>query len=415
MASTGAQPLRYMFPMPARAELPRLALLTVLVAFAALSVDIAIPVVNSFAAAFNTTSAAAQLVLSVFVLAFAFTHLIAGPLSDRFGRRPVVIGGVAVYTLATIACLFAQSIEELIAARFLQGIGCCAGPVVGRAIVRDVYGGERAAKVLAYMSTVMGFVPGVAPIIGGVLVEAFGWRAIFVALLGFGAVAFIGCLFVLDETNKWRDPAAVRPRQLAGNYFSFLSERAFLAYLAANGFTYAAMLSFHSLSAFVLIEQMGVRTGNYGYWFLGIVVGYVLGTATVARLYGRLAPHRLITIGLSFEVAGAALMAALGWSRIDAPFAIIGPMMLFMYGAGFVFPNAAAGAIAPYQTKAGAASALLGFVQFLMGAVISTAVTRFHTGNQTTLVTGVLICALLALLAFRLLVAKPKPALAPAE
>jgi DHA1 family bicyclomycin/chloramphenicol resistance-like MFS transporter len=405
----------YTSAMPARADLPRLALLTILVAFAALSVDIAIPVVNTFAAAFNTTSAAAQLTLSVFVMAFALTHLIAGPLSDRFGRRPVLIGGVALYTVASIVCVFAQSIDELIAARFLQGIGCCAGPVVGRAIVRDVYGGERAAKVLAYMATVMGFVPGVAPIVGGLLVEAFGWRAIFVALLCFGAVAFLGCLFVLDETNKWRDPAAVRPRRLAGNYLSFLINRAFLAYLCANAFTYAAMLSFHSLSAFVLIEQFGVRTGNYGFWFLGIVVGFVLGTFTTGKLHGRVGANTLITFGLTLEVAAAVLLAILGWARIDAPFAIIGPMTLFMYGAGFVFPNAAAGAIAPYQTKAGAASALLGFMQFTAGAVISTIVTRFHTGTQVTLVTGVLICALIALVSFRLLIAKPRTVLAPAE
>ncbi len=386
-----------------------------LVAFAALSVDIAIPVVNSFAAAFNTSSTAAQLTLSVFVLAFAVTHLIAGPLSDRFGRRPVLIGGVALYTLASFACAFAESIDQLIAARFIQGIGCCAGPVVGRAIVRDVYGGERAAKVLAYMATVMGLVPGLAPIVGGFLVEAFGWRAIFVALLLFGAVALVGCLFVLDETNKWRDPAAVRPERLAANYLDFLGERSFLAYVAATGFTYAAMLSFHSLSAFVLIEQMGVRIAHYGYWFLGIVLGFISGTFTAGRLHGRAPANALITLGLGIEVAAAALFAALGWLRIDAPVAIIGPMVLFMYGAGFVFPNAAAGAIAPYQTKAGAASALLGFIQFTTGAVIATLVTRFHDGTQVTLVTGVLVCALLALLSFRLLIAKPKPALAPAE
>src|SRR5262245_31613252 len=156
--------------MPARADLPRLALLTILVAFTALSVDIAIPVLSSFAAAFQTTSAAAQLTLSVFVLGFASAQLVAGPVSDRFGRRPVLIGGCALYVAASVACIFASTIEELIAARFVQALGCCAGPVVGRAIVRDVYGGERAAKVLAYMATIMGIVPGLAPVIGGVLV-----------------------------------------------------------------------------------------------------------------------------------------------------------------------------------------------------------------------------------------------------
>ncbi len=164
----------------------------------------------------------------------------------------------------------------------------------------------------------------------------------------------------------------------------------------------------------MLIGHFGVRTGNYGFWFLGIVLGYVLGTFTAGRLHGRIHPNTLITIGLGFEVAAAALLAVLGWTRVDAPLAIIGPMGLFMYGAGFVFPNAAAGAIAPYQTKAGAASALLGFGQFTVGAVISTLVTRFHTGTQATLVTGVLICALLGLLTFRLLIAS-KPALAAAE
>ena len=406
---------RYTLPMPARAELRRLAVLTILVTFAALSVDIAIPVMNSFAAAFNVSSAAAQLTLSVFILGFASTHLIAGPLSDRFGRRPVLIGGVALYVLASVACIFAGTIDELVAARFVQGIGCCAGPVVGRAIVRDVYGAERAAKVLAYMSTVMGFVPGVAPIIGGTLVEAFGWQSIFVALSGFGVVALLGCLFVLDETNKWRDPLAVRPRRLAANYVSFLGERIFLACMAAVGFTYAAMLCFHSLSAFVLIEQFGVRTGNYGFWFLGIVIGYVCGAFTAARLHGRLSGVKLILLGLSIEVAGAAVLAALGVLRVDAPAAVIGPMMLFMYGAGFVFPNAAAAAIAPYQTKAGAASALLGFMQFTVGAVVSTVVTRFHAGDQVTMVVGVFACALIGLACFRLLAGKPKPAFAPAE
>jgi DHA1 family bicyclomycin/chloramphenicol resistance-like MFS transporter len=327
----------------------------------------------------------------------------------------VLIGGCALYAAASAACIFATSIDQLIAARFVQALGCCAGPVIGRAIVRDVYGGERAAKVLAYMATVMGIVPGLAPVMGGLLVEEFGWRAIFVALLGFGIVALAGCLLVLDETNRWKDPTAIRPRRLAANYLSFIGERRFLSYVAAVAFTYGAMLSFHSLSAFVLIDQMGVRTGNYGWWFLGIVAGFIAGTFTSGRLHGRLGLDALVTLGLTIEVAAAALLAVLGWARIDTPLAVIGPMALLLYGAGFVFPNATAGAIAPYQTKTGAASALFGFLQFAVGAVIATAVTRFHEGTQVTLVTGVLVCTLLALSSFRLLSARPKPALVAAE
>lgn len=401
--------------MPARAEFPRLALLTILVAFAALSVDIAIPVLSTFAAAFQVSSGAAQLTLSVFVLGFAAAQLVAGPLSDRFGRRPVLIGGCAIYVVASAACIFATSIDQLIAARFVQSLGCCAGPVIGRAVVRDVYGGERAAKMLAYMATVMGLVPGLAPVLGGILVEEFGWQSIFVALLGFGVVAFVGCLLVLDETNRWKDPTATQPRRLVANYLSFLGERRFLAYVAAVAFTYGAMLSFHSLSAFVLIDQFGVRTGNYGFWFLGIVIGFISGTFTSGRLHGRFNLDALVTVGLAIEVAAAILLAVLGWARVDTPIAVIGPMALLLYGAGFVFPNATAGAIAPYHTKTGAASALFGFMQFTAGAIIATIVTRFHEGTQVTLVTGVLLCALTALVMFRLLSARPKPALAAAE
>ncbi|MCW5770838.1 MAG: multidrug effflux MFS transporter [Rhodospirillaceae bacterium] len=380
-----------------------MALLTVLVAFAALSIDITIPVLSSFVAHFQVSSAAAQLTLSVFVFGFASAQLVAGPLSDRFGRRPVLIGGCILYVAASVACIFATTIEELIAARFVQALGCCAGPVVGRAVVRDIYGGERAAKVLAYMASVMGFVPGIAPIIGGILVEAFGWRAVFIAMLGFGIAALAGCFLLLRETNLWKDPAAVRPARLAANYLSFLGERRYMAYAVPVGFVYAGMLSFHSLSPFVLIEQFGIRTANYGYWFLGIVLGYVAGTLVSGRLHGRITLNAQMASGLAIIAAAAALLAVLGWMRIDAPAAIIGPMSLYLFGAGFVFPNATAGAISPYQTKAGAASALLGFSQFATGAVIAAGVTRFHHGTQAALVTGVLVCAVLALAVFHLL------------
>ena len=401
--------------MPARAEIPRLILLTMLVAFAGLSIDIAIPVLSAFAAAFQTSTANAQLTLSVFVFGFAAAQLVAGPLSDRFGRRPVLIGGCALYVAASVGCIFASSIEQLIGARFVQALGCCAGPVVGRAIVRDLFGGERAAKVLAYMAMVMGFVPGVAPIVGGFLAQEFGWRAIFVALLCVGAAALVGCIFVLRETNRWKDPSAVHPRRLFGNYRSFLGERTFLSYVLPTGLTYAAMLSFHSLSPFVLIDQFGVHTANYGYWFFLIVFGYMIGSFGTSRLHGRLPPVTLVTIGLTIEVIAATSIAVMGWARIDQPLAVVAPMVLFMAGAGFVVPNATAGAIGPYPTKAGAASALLGFMQFGTGAVIATVVTRFHDGTQKTMVSGILICSLLALLSFRLLAAKPKTAVAAAE
>jgi DHA1 family bicyclomycin/chloramphenicol resistance-like MFS transporter len=402
-------------PASDRLDIRRLALLTLLVAFAALSIDITIPALSQFAAAFRISTSAAQLTLSVFVLGFAVAQLLAGPLSDRFGRRPVLIGGCTLYVAATIGCMMATNATELIGGRFLQALGCCTGPVVGRAIVRDIYGEQRAAKVLSYMASVMGLVPGIAPIVGGVMAQAWGWRAVFGVMLAFGATALAGCLLMLRETNLWKKADAVRPRRLAGNYLSFLGERRFLSYVVPVGFIYAGMLSFHSLSAFVIVDQFGVRTADYGFWFLGIVIGYIAGTLVSGRLHGRFGTDAQIGAGLLIAAAGALLMAALGWARVDRPIAVIGPMALYLFGAGFVVPNAAAAAIGPYATRAGAASALLGFSQFAAGSLIATAVTQFHRGNQTAMVTGVLVCASLALASYRALEVRGMPTRTSAE
>lgn len=402
--------------MSIRSDLARNALLTVLVAFSALSIDIVLPVLGALATAFRATPADAQLALSAFVLGFAAAQLVAGPLSDRYGRRPVLIGGCALYVAASIGCIFAASIEHLVAARFVQALGACAGPVLARAVVRDVYGPQRATKVLAYMASVMAVVPAAAPLFGGLLVDLFGWRAVFVALAVFGTVALAGCLFMLEETNRWRDPLAMQPRRLAANYGSLLRDRTYLGYLVAASTSYTGLFCFHSLSGFILIDGLRVPAAEFGYWFLILVVGYLTGNMLVTRITGRFRPDTLVTAGLCCQVAAGLLHLALGYEGLTTPLRVVAPMGLYMFGAGLLFPNATVGAIGPHPTKAGAASAVFGFAQFTLGALVGMLAVRLFTGHPIVLSFGVLIAATTGLVTFRLLMrGRTGPAAAPAS
>jgi DHA1 family bicyclomycin/chloramphenicol resistance-like MFS transporter len=397
--------------MAFRFELLRLALLTALIAFAALSIDIVIPALPRIAETLSAekSAAAAQLTFSVFVAGYAVAQLIYGPLSDRFGRRPVLVGGLIVYLAGSVACALAGSIDELIAARLLQSIGCCAGPVLARAIIRDLYGPEHSARVLAYTAAVMGVIPAVGPLLGGYLLTAFGWRSIFWSLVGFGVLSLLATIAILAESNRWKNPAALTPRNFVGNFGSLLADRNFTRYIAALAGNTAGIYCFHSLSAFVLIRQFGVAESDYGFYFLGIVVGFIAGTYGGGRLTRRYGHDRMIAYGGHVQIFAAALMAALGWLRVDAPLAVIAPMALFMFGCGFIFPNATAAAIAPHASKAGAASALVGFLQASIGVAVGSVVTLFHDGTQRAMVTGILLSVVVSGLAFRALSRPPRP------
>ena len=225
------------------------AVLTALVALLALSTDLLAPALPAIATGFAAEQGAVQLIQSMFVLGFATAQLIYGPVSDRFGRRPVLIAGVALYLVASVGCVFAASAEQLAALRFVQGVGACAGPTLGRAVVRDLYGRERAAKALAYIGAAMGLVPAVAPIIGSYLLVLFGWRSLFMFFVGFSAAALLGVLAVLAESNKWRDPNALDPKRLVGNYLEMLGQRAYLGFCLSVALTYSALFMFLSGSA----------------------------------------------------------------------------------------------------------------------------------------------------------------------
>ena len=379
-------------------------LVTAITALGPLTMSMYAPSMPTIAQALDTTAGMVQVTLSIYLTGFAVGQLIYGPLSDRFGRRPVLIGGIAVFVVASAACTLAGSIEQLIAARFFQALGSCCGPVLGRAVVRDVYGRERAASVLAYMAMAMALAPAIGPAAGGYLTVLFGWRANFVFLTVFGLAILAAVWTMLEETNRRRDPTALMPRRLVSNYASLARSRTFAGYTLCLAAIYSGMFAFISGSSFVLIEQFGLSPERYGMAFGVIVVGFMIGTFSAGRLTRRLGVDRLIGAGSALSGLCGLAGLALALARVDHTAAILAPMFGFMIGAGLLMPNAQAGGLGPFPTMAGTASALMGFTQMGLAAASGILVGSLQDGTQVPMMASVCAGALTAAASYRFLI-----------
>ncbi|MDH3595360.1 MAG: multidrug effflux MFS transporter [Rhodospirillales bacterium] len=379
-------------------------LLTALVAFGAISTDLYLPSLPAIARAFASDTAEVQLTLSVFLAGFAASQVVYGPLSDRYGRRPVLIAGLGLYVAASLACMAAPDIGFLIAARFLQALGACAGVVLGRAVVRDVYGRERAAKALSYMSMAMALAPALGPILGGYLQVWFGWRANFLVLASFGASCLLAVFLLLPETNPSRDAAATRGAQMLRNYLTLARDPAYVGYVLVGAFAYGGIFAFISGSSFVLIDVLGLSPDRYGLCFGAVVVGYMIGTFASGRLSLAVGLDRLILTGTLVGLAGGVLALGLALSDVLGVAAVVAPTFLYLIGAGLMLPNAIAGAIGPYPTMAGTASAFLGVVQMGLAACIGIAVGHLHDGTARGMFAATAAVAAGALASYLLLV-----------
>jgi DHA1 family bicyclomycin/chloramphenicol resistance-like MFS transporter len=358
---------------------------------------------------FDVTVPHAQLTLSVFVVAFALSQLAYGPLSDRFGRRPLLLAGIGIYVTATLGCMTAQSIEWLIVARFFQGMGACASTVIGRAIIRDIYGGAGAARTLGYVLAGTSMAPIFGPMLGGVLEAAFGWRANFAALLALGSVLLVSCALLLGESNVHRDPSATQARQLAANYLSLLRSRRFNGFMLCFASGYCAIFTWLSMSAFVLIGALGLSPQRFGMLFGLTVPGYLFGTLIAARLATRVGVDRLVGIGSVVTTIAGCLMAGLAIAGVHHIAALLLPMALLLCGTGLINPAATAGAIAPFPKIAGTASALLGFAQMATGAAYGFLAAQFHDGTSLAMACAIGLSSLGSLAAYLLLVRGSRP------
>ncbi len=376
-------------------------LLTALVALGPISTDLYLPSLPGMARAFGGDVDQVQLTLSLFLAGFAVGQLVYGPLSDRFGRRPVLLAGVALFVIATAVCALAPSLPMLIASRFVQALGACAGPVIGRAVVRDVYGREGAARVLAYMSAAIALAPAIGPIIGGFLEIWFGWRANFVALLVFGIAGLAGAYAILPETNRDPDPRAAMPVAILSTFGMLLRNRAFLGYMLCYTAGYGTLFAFISGSSFVFIEAVGLAPEQFGFCFAFMVVGYIAGAVLSGRLIRKQGLDRLIAAGGIIAAAAGAALAGIGWSGmalegLEGAMLLLVPAAIVAFGIGLVMANAMVGAISPFPRAAGSAAALVGFVQMSGAALLGLAVGYFYDGTPRAM-TGAMALATFAI------------------
>lgn len=358
----------------------------------------ALPVIrNTFVISHDVT----QLTLSLSMLAIAIGTLVYGPLADKYGRRPVMLLGLTIACLGSLACLFANSIETLIIGRFIQAFGGAVGMVLARAIVRDVYGPKEAARVIATLVMVMVVIPMMSPALGGELMTRFGWHSVFAVI----AVASAGVAILLGNylPETLREPVPFKGvPAMFGIFARLLQSRAFCGYAFCVTFVSVVFFSFISAAPEIMVTVLGRPPTEYGYYFIMIPLGFMAGNY-VARYYGaRLDLDWMIGLGCSIALAGISLTMGLQLLGLNQPIALFAPITLAIFGNGITLPNAQAAAINEFPEFAGSASGLTGFLQMAFSAVAAQLVAFIFNGSVFPLLTLMLVASTLSLLSFRL-------------
>jgi DHA1 family bicyclomycin/chloramphenicol resistance-like MFS transporter len=374
-------------------------LLIALTALAPLSLQIFLPALPAIQATFGVTSGTAQLVLSLSILANAFAMLAYGPISDRFGRRPAVIAGLIAFAGGSIVSAVAPDILTLIFGRIVQAIGGAAGMVLARAMVRDLYDREHAARMIAYLTMAMVVAPMLAPTIGALLTEALDWRAIFWFVAAIGAVLTWLVVGQLVETHAARYGGSGSFGLLAGAR-ALLRSPAFVAYVLQSTFAICIFFAFISGAPYFMINVLGRSTAEYGLYFIAVSAGFMLGNLVAARLSARVGLDRMILIGSMLALAAVVIALALLTRGPWHPLALFGPMTAGAFANGLTVPNAQAGAVSVDPSLAGTASGFAGFSQMFAAALVSQLVGMLQNGTPYPMVWVMTAVAALSLLGF---------------
>jgi DHA1 family bicyclomycin/chloramphenicol resistance-like MFS transporter len=362
-------------------------LLAALIAFQPLSTDLYLPAMPAIAAGLELDAAAVQSTLSVYIGGFAVTQLLAGPLSDRYGRRPVVLGGIVAYVLGALVAALAGSLATLLAGRLLQAVGTCCTVVCARAIVRDRYDPAVGARRFAQAMSWVALVPLAAPVAGGLLAAAFGWRAAFWSMAAFALLALWAAARTLRETNLLPDPHALRAGPMAATYAGVLRSPTWLGFTLVGTAMYFGLFAFLAESSFVFSGLFGLSPAGFGLAFAAVTSGFLLGTLAGRRVLPRLGVHGTLSLATALAATAGLAMLALAHADLDHVAAIVAPQALFVFTHGLAQAAWQTGAIAPFPRSAGAAAAMTGFVQNLAAAAGGVLVGALHDGTARPLAT----------------------------
>ena len=356
--------------MRAKDEAPwrLLALLIAMAGMSSLSLNILVPAIPGLVIKFAADPASVQLAVSLYLMGLAVAQLVFGPLSDRFGRRPVVLAGLALATVASTAAVFAANIASLVTARVAQSLGASTGQTIGRAIIRDIYDREHAASMIGLVTSVVVLMPMVAPLLGGILDTLFGWEAIFVftAILNF--IVFAWAVLALPETRNLSLAPDSRAH-LRADLAALAASPRFFGYALCAGLGSAPFFSFLGAAPHVVVTVLGRTSAEYGLWFFVPSIGFMAGNFAVSRLTAQFGIHALIWWGITLTIFGCVLavlvyVALPGWEMAT----IFLPQIVIGFGNGLLLPTSIAGAVSIRPQVAGTASGVTGFIQMAIGA-----------------------------------------------
>jgi DHA1 family bicyclomycin/chloramphenicol resistance-like MFS transporter len=382
-------------------------LLGVLFALTALGTDAWLPALPVAAQALDAPVARMQLTVTTYFLGLAAGQLVWGPLSDRYGRKPVLLAGLALALIASAVCAAAGTAAALVLARLAQGFGMSAGPVMARTIVRDLHGHEQAARLLARMTIVFSVIPIAAPLAGGLMLALGGWRAVFWLLGGVAALLLLAVALRLAETVP-AERASAHPAQIARSFAAIAAEPKFLAPFGAMLCAQVGIFAFVSNSAFALVNGLGVAPGAFALLFALVMVGQIAGAWLSSRLVLRAGMARLLRAGTFLAFASGLAAALLAWAGATHPASVVLPFMLFLFGSALIIPNATALALQPFARTAGAAASLMGATQFAVGALVSSALGALFDGTPRPMATAAALAGLGALLVERRFLRGPR-------
>ncbi|WP_327104685.1 multidrug effflux MFS transporter [Nonomuraea glycinis] len=380
-----------------------LLILGALSAIGPLAIDMYLPALPAISGEMVSAPAQVQLTLTACLIGVSVGQVVAGPVSDVRGRRMPLLVGVAGFTVTSLLCAFAPSVPVLIVLRLLQGVLGGAALVIVRAVVRDLYDGAAIARIFATLMLVSGLAPILAPIAGAQLLEFTSWRGVFVALSLMGLVLLVAVLFGVRETLPAGERAGGGLGQTLRTFWHLLRDRAFMGYALTAGLSFAAMFTYISGSPFVLQEVYDATPAQYSLIFGANALGLVLMAQVGGRLSGRVPPATLVVVGLFVALAGGGLMLAGAATGLGLP-AIIAGLFVIMCGQGLVLPGTGALSLAEQpQQIAGSASALLGVMQFAMGAGAAPLVGLFGSDSALPMAVTMLVLLALSVLTFMVL------------
>lgn len=384
----------------------RLFLLTLTLTFSLgmLSSTIYVPSIPAIAGALDASVASVQMTFVGYLLAFAGSMLALGPLSDRYGRRRTMICGIALGALGSVCGAVSPNVAWLIAARIIQGVGFSAGLVVGRAVIRDLYGRDGAAQIIAANAIAMTLMQSFAPIPGGYLQAWVGWRANFAAVAAISGLALTLIVYSVPDISaraqRPREAISVLARTMLAGYRRLLRTRRFMAYTFTATGAHAGFHIFAAGAPAVLITGFGVPPENYGFYASLPPIGFIVGSFLSNRMTRRLGIDALIGIGSAVLIPAGLAMLCLALWHVASPYAIVGPMILICCGSGLITPNAVAGSLGVNAGVVGAASGLVSFIQMSGAAGLTAALSLGSSGNPQVLAFVIACAGLLAVSGF---------------